>query len=198
MPMPHEHSKRFDPANLRKLEDPDRQQHFPVDRILDLAGIRKGQVVADIGAGTGYFAIPIAQRVAPGVVMAVDVSADMLGYLAGKLENPSMPRNIQLVSGEDTRTNLADHSCDLVFTSAMWHEIDDHAAALTEFARILKPAGLLVIVDWNPATERVAGPPLEHRISRGQVEITLTESHWTVVHSSTINQSVYMVIAARA
>ncbi len=196
--MPHEHSKRFNPAELAKLEDPDRAKFFPVDRILDLAGIRKGQVVADVGAGTGFFAIPIAQRVAPGEVRAVDVSPDMLSYLASKLEQPAMPRNIQLIAGEDSQTNLAEASCDIVFTSAMWHEIDDHVAALAEFARILKPAGLLAIVDWNPATERISGPPLDHRISRGQVEVTLTEAHWTVVHSESINPSIYVVIAARA
>lgn len=198
--MPHDphHHKRFNPENLARLEDPDRKLIFPVERILELAGIRKGQVVADVGAGTGYFAIPIAQRVAPGLVMAVDVSPEMLSHLAGKLESSDMPRNIQLVAGEDRRTNLAAESCDVVFTSAMWHEIDDHEAALGEFARILKPAGLLAIVDWDPRGVRPPGPPIEHRIARSEVESVLQAAQWTIVDSESLNDSVYFVLAARA
>ncbi len=194
----HDHSKRFDPASVSKLEDPDRIKLFEVDRVIELAGIRSGMVVADVGAGSGFFAIPIARRVAPGVVMAVDVSPEMLSHLHTKLEQPDMPRNVQLVHGEDRATKLADHSCDLVFTSAMWHEIDDHSGTLAEFARILRSAGRLVIVDWNPKGQRPPGPPLDHRIPRETVESTLKAAQWTLIHSEDLNENVYFVMAARA
>ncbi len=192
------HEKRFNPANLQRLEDPDRVQMFQVDHVLDLCGIRAGMVVADVGAGTGFFAIPIARRVAPGVVMAVDVAPEMLSYLHEKLEQPGMPRNIELVHGADSATKLAEKSCDMVFTSTMWHEIDDHSAALAEFARILRPAGRLVILDWSPKGQRPPGPPLEHRIPRETVESTLEAAEWTVIDSHDLSAHLYFILAARA
>src|SRR4051794_35075777 len=124
--MTHEHHhKRFNPANLQRLEDPDREQHFPIDRILSLAGIKPHMTIVDIGVGTGYFAIPIAKVIAPNKLYGVDVSAEMLDYLRNKLSQPTMPHNIELLKGEATSTTLPDACCDVVFISAVWHEIDD-------------------------------------------------------------------------
>src|SRR5947209_7578799 len=142
----HQHSKRFNPENLSRLEDPDRQQLFPVDHILSLAGIKSKMTVADIGVGTGFFAVPIAKLIAPLPLYGVDVSPEMLAYLRNKLAQPAMPKNIQLSNGEATATNLPDACCDVVLLSAVWHEIDDTTAALAEFQRILRPAGRLVLI----------------------------------------------------
>jgi len=193
----HDHSKRFDPANLHRLEDPDRPQLFPVDRILSLAGIKFTMTVADIGAGTGYFAIPLAKLTAPLPLFAVDVSTEMLDYLRDKLAQPVMPHNLQLVHGEATATNLADACCDVVFLSAVWHEVDDATSALKEFARVLKPAGRVVLVDWSPTGVRPPGPPLEHRIALSVVEATLKSARWRVSRAEPINESIYLVVAQR-
>jgi ubiquinone/menaquinone biosynthesis C-methylase UbiE len=193
----HHHHKRFNPANLQRLEDPDRDQLFPVDRILSLAGIKPQMTVVDIGVGTGYFAIPIAKLVAPHKLYGVDVSSEMLDYLRNKLSQPTMPRNIELMEGEATATSLPDGGCDVVFISAVWHEIDDAVAVLAEFARILKPDGRLVLVDWSPDGVRPPGPPLEHRIALQTVRQTLTGSKWKTVHAEPLNASIYLVVAQR-
>ena len=193
----HQHSKRFNPENLSRLEDPDRKQHFPVDHILSLAGIKSKMTVADIGVGTGFFAIPIAKLIAPLPLFGVDVSPEMLAYLRNKLAQAAMPKNIKLSSGEATATNLPDACCDVVLLSAVWHEIDDSAAALAEFQRILRPDGRLVLVDWSPDGVRPPGPPIEHRISLATVCDTLTASKWMTVRSEQINSSIYLVVAQR-
>ncbi len=193
----HEHSKRFNPSKLQRLEDPDRHKQLPVDRIISTAAIKPKMSVADIGAGTGYFAIPIAKLIAPRPVYAVDVAPEMLDYLNNKLAQPTMPKNIELVRGEATATALPDAVCDVVFTSTVWHEIDDHAAALREFARILKPGGRVVIVDWSPDAVPPPGPPSDHRIPRAQVETTLTESGWKIATSQSASSWTYIVVATR-
>lgn len=193
----HHHSKRFDPANLHRLEDPDREQLFPVDRILTLAGIKAQMTVADIGVGTGYFAIPIAKVIAPNKLHGVDVSKEMLDYLRNKLAQPAMPHNIELAKGEATSTTLPDTCCDVVLVSAVWHEIDDAGAVLTEFARILKPSGRLVLIDWSPDGIRPPGPPLEHRVALQTVRDTLTASKWRTVHAEPLNSSIYLLVAQR-
>ena len=196
--MTHEHHhKRFDPANLQRLEDPDRQQLFPVDRILSLAGIKPKMTVADIGVGTGYFAIPIAKLIAPLPLYGVDVSQEMLTYLRNKLVQPAMPKNIQLSIGEADATKLPDACCEAIVLSAVWHEIDDSAATLAEFQRILKPAGRLVLIDWSPEGMRPPGPPLEHRVPLSAVRTTLESLKWTTVRAEPLNSSIYLVVAQR-
>jgi ubiquinone/menaquinone biosynthesis C-methylase UbiE len=196
--MTHEHHhKRFNPANLQRLEDPDRGQLFPVDRILTLAGVKPQMTIVDIGVGTGYFAIPIAKLVAPNKLYGVDVSSEMLDYLRNKLTQPGMPRNIELLKGEATSTALPNACCDVVLISAVWHEIDDAEPVLAEFARILKPAGRLVLIDWSPDGIRPPGPPLEHRVALDTVRETLTASKWKTMHAEPLNSSVYLLVAER-
>jgi ubiquinone/menaquinone biosynthesis C-methylase UbiE len=193
----HHHPKRFDPANLHRLEDPDRQQLFPIDRILSLAGIKPKMTVADIGVGTGYFAVPIAKLIAPHKLYGVDVSREMLDYLRNKLTQAAMPKNIELVTGDATSTTLSDACCHAVFISAVWHEIDDAAAVLAEFARILKPSGRLVLVDWSPDGIRPPGPPLEHRVTLNAVRNSVEAEHWKVLHAEPLNSSIYLLVAQR-
>ena len=66
--------------------------------------------VADIGAGSGYFTLPIARRVAPGKVYAVDPSAELLEVIRGKLAADGAPENVELMVGEDSATGLAEAS----------------------------------------------------------------------------------------
>jgi ubiquinone/menaquinone biosynthesis C-methylase UbiE len=101
------------------------------------------------------------------------------------------------MEGEATATSLPDGGCDVVFISAVWHEIDDAVAVLAEFARILKPDGRLVLVDWSPDGVRPPGPPLEHRIALQTVRQTLTGSKWKTVHAEPLNASIYLVVAQR-
>jgi ubiquinone/menaquinone biosynthesis C-methylase UbiE len=191
------HERRFNPKSVGKLEAPERGQQFPVEAILDAAGVCGMLNVADIGAGSGYFTLPMGHRAAPGKVYAVDPSAELLEALRGKLAADGAPSNVELVAGESDATGLAEASCDLIFLSAVWHEIDSHAAALREFSRIAAPNAKLVIVDWSPETTPPPGPPLAHRIARSAVEQTLEESGWAVVKSDVVTGWTYIVVGQR-
>ncbi len=191
------HERRFDPKSLEKLEAPDRGEHFPIDKIMDAAGVCGMLNVADIGAGTGYFTLPIARRAAPGKVYAVDPSPELLDVIRGKLAADGAPQNLELVVGEDSFTGLPNSSCDLIFLSAVWHEIDDHTAALREFSRIAAPNAKLAIIDWSPDGIRPPGPPLEHRIARATVETVLEEGGWGVVKSDVVTTGTYLVVGQR-
>ena len=153
------YERRFNPKSLDKLEAPERGQQFPVEAILDAAGVCGMLNVADVGAGSGYFTLPIGRRAKPGKVYAVDPSAELLEVLRGKLAADDAPGNVEVVAGEDSATGLAEASCDLIFLSAVWHEIDSHEAALREFSRIAAPNAKLAIVDWSPDATPPPGPP---------------------------------------
>jgi SAM-dependent methyltransferase len=127
----------FKSQDAHKLEDPERLVWLPVADVIRALGIRPGMHVADVGVGTGYFAIPMAQAVAPnGKVYAIDLQLEMLNMLRGKLERPDAPPNIELVRGQASKTMLASKCADVVLIANVWHELDDHEAALQEAARL--------------------------------------------------------------
>jgi len=191
------HERRFDPKSAHKLEAADRGQQFPVEIILDAAEVRSGQTVADIGAGSGYFALPLARRVEPATVYAVEPSDELRKRLQGKLAEAGAPANVEPVHGESNATGLPPASCDLVFLSAVWHEIDNHEAALREFWRITAPGAKLAMVDWSPDAAPPPGPPHSHRIPHQQIEHALEQAGWSVVMSGALTDWTYMVVAQR-
>lgn len=163
--MVHPHEKRFSASQAHRLDDPARRRWLPPDDVMAALDVQPGETVADVGAGTGYFALPLAQAVGPtGKIYAVDGQAEMLGYLLEKL-GPSIPAPVELVHAEADRTGLPASSCDLWLLANLWHELDDCAAALREAHRALRPGGRIAILDWRPDVERIAGPPLEHRLA---------------------------------
>lgn len=194
----HHHShKLFDPASAHKLEDPERLTWMPPDEVVALLGISSGTDVADIGAGTGYFALPIAVAAAPGRVFAVDLQPEMLKLLDEKLGAPGAPDNIHLVVGDAAATTLAESSVHVALLANMWHEIDEHAPVLNEVARILRPGGRMAILDWRPDVDRPPGPPLEHRIAAAAVAFAVEQSDWRVTTNRNVGTYSHLVIAER-
>ena len=190
------HDRRFKPTEAHKLEDPERLIWLPPSEVLAHLELRPGLTVADIGAGTGYFAIPIAKAIAPdGKVFAVDVEPQMLDMVRQKLFIAEAPRNIELVQGESTQTNLPDGCADRVLMANVWHEFDDHGAVLREMQRVLRPGGHIAILDWRPDVDHPPGPPLDHRITPEQAIAALTSHHWSVEESCHVGRYSYLVRA---
>jgi FkbM family methyltransferase len=207
--MPHGHRhhshKLFDPASAHKLEDPERPTWMPPSDVLSHLALKTANDVADIGAGTGYFAVPIARAVAPGQVYAVDLQPQMLKLLEQKLgaadpqdpQRAAAPDNITLVEGDASATTLPDASVDVALLANMWHEIDDHALVLREVSRILRQHGRLAILDWRPDVDRPPGPPLEFRIAAAEVTRTLEQQGWRVTMNTGIGTYSYLLLAER-
>jgi ubiquinone/menaquinone biosynthesis C-methylase UbiE len=189
------HEKRFKHAQAHKLEDPERLISLPPAEVITRLELKPGMLVADIGAGTGYFSIPIAAEIMPGGrVTAVDVEPEMLAKLKAKLDLLDAPDNIDLVQGEATETTLAADSYDLVLMANVWHEIDDRRAALDEARRILHKTGLLAILDWRPDVDRPPGPRIEHRIPPDAARYELDQARWTVDAITNIGPYSYLLL----
>ncbi|MGH9520106.1 MAG: class I SAM-dependent methyltransferase [Terriglobales bacterium] len=164
--------RRFHASQAHRLDAPERLVWLPPEEIVAAAGASAGDTIADIGAGTGYFALPLARAAGPqGVVYAVDAQEEMLDLLKQKLPFTGSG-NIRLVQAEADATGLPDASLSLALLANVWHEFDDRALVLREARRILRPGGRIAIVDWRPDVEREAGPPLEHRLT---TELTMRE-----------------------
>lgn len=193
------HERMFHANEAHRLDDPERLTWLPPADVLAALELAPGMRVADVGAGTGYFALPLARAVGPaGVVTAVDVQPAMLERLAEKLRGEGAPSNVERLVGEATATNLARASCDLAFYANVWHEIDDEAAALAECTRILAPGGRVAILDWRPDVERPPGPPIEHRIAAARVAESLSRAGFRVRKDEHVGRYGYLLVADRA
>jgi ubiquinone/menaquinone biosynthesis C-methylase UbiE len=186
----------FNPSNIPKLEDPERLNWLPPQDVIRLLNLTSGMSIADIGAGSGFFALPFARAIEPGGrLFAVDLQPEMLEFLRVKLRSAGSPRNLELVTGEATATNLDDASCDLVFLGNVWHELDDHARVLREMARILRSGGRVAILDWRTDVPNPPGPPAGHRVAAAEGAAALQAAGGTVLESTGVGRYSYLVIA---
>jgi len=158
------HGKRFAASEAHRLDAPARQLWLPPAEVIAALRLRAGDTIADVGAGTGYFSLPLAQAAGPeGKVYAVDAQEEMLAHLRQKLEEVSVC-NVELIHAEAESTALPDACCSLVFLANVWHEFADRSAVLDESRRILKHRGRIAIIDWRPDVARENEPPLDHRL----------------------------------
>ena len=156
-------SRLFDASRAHVLDAPERRLWLPAAEVLACLQLEPTEVVADLGAGTGYFSLPMAAEAAQGKVYAVDAQKEMLDLIENKLSD-QQSTNVHLVHADALQTGLADGSCSYAFMANVWHEFDDRAAVLRESLRILTRPGRIAILDWRPDVKREAGPPLDHRI----------------------------------
>ena len=160
-------------ARANRLDVPERVLWLPPSEVVDALALTPGEVIADVGAGTGYFSFPLAHAVSPGGrVYAVDVQREVLSLLKRKFGQHSTS-NVELVHADAIATTLPDASIDVVFMANVWHEFDAHSAVLRESMRILKAHGRIAILDWRPDVEPEHGPPLEHRLSPSEAKADL-------------------------
>ena len=152
-------------TEAHKLEDPDRLTWLPPAEVLAPLRITEGTKVADVGASTGYFSIPLAVAVGvSGHVFAIDLQHEMLEVLQGKLNSPDAPRNISLHQAAASLIPLPDASVELAFYANVWHELDDYDSVFREAQRIVVSGGSIAILDWRRDKNPPPGPPREHRI----------------------------------
>jgi len=156
-------SKLFNPERKDRLDRPERAAWQKPDDVVATLGLEPGMAVADIGAGTGYFAFRIAPLVgASGMVYAVDLQQEMLDTVQERAEEQGV-KSITFVKSGPVATTLPDDTVDLVFLSSITHEYDDIDEGIAECARITKPGGRIAVVDWA-YRETEVGPPLDHRL----------------------------------
>lgn len=189
--------RRFNAAHAHRLDDPARRAWLPPAEVLAAMALHSGEAIADMGAGTGYFTLPLAQVVGPqGRVYAVDAQEEMLSLLRQKLDEFTLSI-IELIHAEADNTGLPASCCDLVFAANVWHEFDDHAAVLREFARVLKADGRIAILDWRPDVLPEHGPPLEHRLDSSHAVDALRSSGFQKVATTNIGPYSWLVQGER-
>ncbi len=189
--------RQFPASQAQRLEDPERLVWLPPAEVVSALKVEAGQTVADVGAGTGYLALPLALHLgAAGKVFAVDAQDKMLEWIAAKVEKAGL-KNVELVHADAAATTLPAASCDVFLTANVWHELDDRGAVLTEVKRVLKPEGRVALLDWSPDVERVGGPPLEHRIAAADVVAELIAAGFHDAAATHVGKYSWLVMASK-
>ncbi|KHL25981.1 ubiquinone biosynthesis methyltransferase UbiE [Croceibacterium mercuriale] len=143
--------------------------------VMQLAGVRSGMSVADIGAGEGYYTVRLAETVGPqGRVLAQDIDRGALLRLGDRVESERLD-NVSIVGGKPDDPHLPVNSFDRIFLIHMYHEVGDPYAFLWHLHPALRPGGQIVVVDVDRSPDRHGIPPQLLFCELGQVGYRLVE-----------------------
>jgi SAM-dependent methyltransferase len=162
------HGRLFAPIDLGLLEGPDRDLWQLPDEIMDSLGIAEGSVVADIGAGGGWFTVRLARRVGVnGIVYAEDIQPPMLEATMRRVAREGLG-NVRRVMGTSENPRLPSDAIDAALIVDTYHEFDRRDALLRNIAKSLKPNGRIGVVDFK-RDGLGPGPALEDRVDPDEV-----------------------------
>lgn len=168
----------FNPDERHKLDTPERRADMPPEETLVKAGIKPGDIILDVGCGTGYFTFPASRMIGPkGLVYAVDASGVMLAELRSKAASAGV-FNIRTHQVPQSKLDLPEAEYTLVIMSDTLHEVDDKKAFLAAVSAALKPGARLSVIEWAKK-ETPDGPPLQARVSEDELQVLLKKSGFT-------------------
>src|SRR5688572_17230491 len=183
---------RFDDAEryAKSFDDPARDAWQMPGRVIEALAIGRGQSVADIGAGTGYFTVRLAKSAAAPIVFAVDVEKSMVDYVRQRAAKEGL-KNVTPVLAAADRSNLP-QPVDLVLIVDTFHHIPNRAAYFRELKKSMKPGARLAIIDFR--RDSPEGPPVEFRFTPEQVEAELGPAGFRVVARHTFLPRQYFLV----
>jgi SAM-dependent methyltransferase len=136
-------------GDLSIFDSPGRDERLHINRVMDILGIAPGKDVADIGAGSGWFAVRAARRVGPsGTVYAVDINPEAVRYIDRKVHSESLA-NVKTILSKPDDPMLPKGAVDVVLLLKTYHEVADPVALLEHLRPALRPGARLGIIDRN-------------------------------------------------
>jgi SAM-dependent methyltransferase len=162
---PHDLAHSFDDAEAwaQHFDDPQRDAWQRPDAVIEALGLPPNAVVADLGAGTGYFTVRLARAIPKGRVLAIDVEPAMVRHLQERAASEGLD-NIVATRNTATDPGLTE-TVDVVFMCNVAHHIADRVSFFRSVVQQLDDDGRVVIVDFRPdAPEGTPGPPPRHRL----------------------------------
>ncbi len=191
--MPGHHS--FGNAEMwaRQFDDPARDAWQKPEEVLDALQLAPTALVADLGAGTGYFSVRIARRVPNGKVFAADIEPDMVRYLGERAHREHLSA-LQPVRASADSANLPE-PVDLVLVVDTYHHIDNRAAYFAKLGASLRPNGRLAIIDFK--LDAPDGPPVGFRMSPETVTAELDAAGYRLVATHPFLPRQYFLVFQR-
>ena len=185
---------KFDAKKAEILDSADRRKFLNPDSILRKARLDSDTVFADLGCGSGYFAIPASLIVKK--VYAIDVQEEMLDIVREKIRVKKLTK-IEIFLSKESSIPLPDNSIDVLFMANVFHELADRGAILKEAKRILSGRGRMIIIDWKKM-EMEMGPPIEERLSGDEVVSICEDGGFRILERLEAGAYNYMLVFGKS
>lgn len=150
------------------LERPEREREEQPKKLMEALKLKNGDVIADVGCGSGYFTFPMAAKVGPkGKVLAVDIQPEMLDIIKKRSKGAKIT-NVEPVLGEEKDPKLPEGEVDVILMVDVYHEFNFPFEMTEAMVKSLKPGGRLVFVEYRMEDPRVP-IKLVHKMTEKQV-----------------------------
>jgi ubiquinone/menaquinone biosynthesis C-methylase UbiE len=177
----------FDSEKASSLERAERYRYLSRDELLALLAPTAGDVVADLGSGTGFYTDDVAPYVEK--VYGVDLQEEMHDSYREK----GVPDNVELVTANVSDLPMEDDALDSVLSTMTFHEFAI-PESLSEISRVLRPGGRVVIADWGGNGEGESGPPTDHRFHVGDAAAQLSDAGFAIERAESRRET-FVVVA---
>ena len=185
----------FPPDKIFLLEEPRDWQD--TEEIMDRLHLGAGDIVADIGAGSGFFTIPFSSRVGEkGLVFAEEIQIEMINYISRKVEEQEL-ENIRVIFGKPEDPSLLDNFFNLVFLANTYHELEKPFLMLENIKKDMRHSGRLAIIDWDPAKQSPFGPPIEAKVPESTIIKEVERSGFELIEKHNFMPYHYFLVFKR-
>ena len=194
---PHHHDFKDIPKWVEAFEEKSRDAWQKPDEVVGWLDLQPGQVVADLGAASGYFSRPLARVVGPtGWVFAIEVEPGFFPPLH-QLASKAGVHNIATVLASFDDPHLPEASTDLILICDTLHHIEGRPAYYEKLKRALKPEGRIAVVDFFPDREIPVGPKKSERLSVEQVTKEFQDAGLKVSQNLTLLPYQYIIVGQK-
>lgn len=196
--MNHMHHNPMDQKFINKmtfLDSKQRETLIPPETLIEQLSIQKNHALLDVGAGSGFFTIPMAESTT-GRVYALDPDKRMLSVIEAKAKEKGL-NNIELIQDYIENLNIKFNSIDFVMASLILHEVSSLTKALSNIFDVMKTGGHLLCLEYEKDDLIIEGPPMSIRISSAELENALTLTGFEITKKTKINDAIYTVLAVK-
>lgn len=183
-------------AYIKALEDPKRDAYQKPQEVMQALALKEGEIVADVGAGSGYFTMRLAHHVGPtGRVYAVDISPDMIRHLHRRVRDAGFLNVSPILAPPDDP--LLPQAVDRFLIVDVWHHVEDQTGFLAKMKKLLKPGGQVVMIDFQKR-ELPVGPPVAMKIAREDLLKQMTANGFQLAAEHTFLPYQYFLVFTAA
>jgi ubiquinone/menaquinone biosynthesis C-methylase UbiE len=179
-------------AAQHSYDGPDRDARQKPAEVIEALALKPGEVIADIGAGTGYFTMRLAEGVgSKGRVYAVDISPEMVLRINRRVRDAGALNVSTILAPPDDP--LLPERVDRFFFVDVWHHIEDQPGYLALMKKTLKPGGQVVMIDFHKKPMPF-GPPMSEKIAREDLIAQMAEHGFRVLREHTFLPYQYFIV----
>lgn len=174
---------------VKKFNDPSRDKWQKPDEVIKELQIGAADKIADIGAGTGYFSLRIAERYPAATVYAADLEPDMIAFLQKQSETKSLKNHLAILIS-DNKLKLPE-KINLALIVDTYHHIDERVSYFRALKKQLLQNGKVAIIDFT--AESPEGPPPQHRIAKEEVESEMGKAGYVMERQLSLPYQYFLI-----